>query len=316
MNLKLIVEDKGDRIDRWLSKHILNISRARIQKLIQAGNIILNNKICKTKKEQLIAGDCLEFFVPSPKKLELIPEAIPLDVLYEDKYLIIINKVAGMVVHPSPGHENGTLVHALLHHCRDLSGIGEVQRPGIVHRLDKDTTGTIVIAKTDFVHQHLQKQIRDRVVEREYLAIIHGVLKNRENNDNVVNKGVIDLPIGRHLIDRKKMAVMPSEKNGRKAVTYWKILERLGNYSMVNFKLGTGRTHQIRVHSSFLGCPILGDPLYSSNHSFNINLSGQALHAHKLSLIHPVSSNKIEITANPPIEFTKLLKTLRRKTTN
>ena len=162
----------------------------------------------------------------------------------------------------------------------------------------------------------LQKQIRDRVVEREYLAIIHGVLKNRENNDNVVNKGVIDLPIGRHLIDRKKMAVMPSEKNGRKAVTYWKILERLGNYSMVNFKLGTGRTHQIRVHSSFLGCPILGDPLYSSNHSFNINLSGQALHAHKLSLIHPVSSNKIEITANPPIEFTKLLKTLRKKTTN
>ncbi len=312
MTLNLIVKDKGDRIDRWLSKNIVNISRSHIQKLIKMGNVIVNNKVCKTKKEQVILGDYLQICLPLPQKLELIPEIIPLDILYEDEYLIIINKAANMVVHPSPGHNKGTLVHALLHHCSNLSGIGEVQRPGIVHRLDKDTTGAIVIAKTDFVHQHLQKQIRNRIIKREYIAIIHGVLKNKENNNNKIDEGIINLPIGRHLIDRKKMAIRPIEKNGRQAVTYWKILERLGNYSLIKFNLETGRTHQIRVHSSFLGCPILGDPLYSSNRSLNINLSGQVLHAHKLSLIHPISSIRLEVTAALPSEFTKLLISLRK----
>ncbi|BDA39983.1 RluA family pseudouridine synthase [Candidatus Atelocyanobacterium thalassae] len=313
MTLKLIVKDKGDRIDLWLSNHILNISRARIQKLIKTGNVIVNNEICKTKKEQVFLGDCLQIYLPSPKKLELMPEAIPLDILYEDEYLIVINKVAGMVVHPSPGHTEGTLVHALLHHCSYLSDVGEFHRPGIVHRLDKDTTGTIVVAKTAFVHQHLQKQIRDRTIKRQYIAVVHGVLKNKENNSYKIDKGVINLPIGRHPVDRKKMAIIPIDKNGRKAVTYWKILERLGNYSLVKFNLETGRTHQIRVHSSFLGCPVLGDPLYSSNRSFNINLSGQVLHAHKLSLVHPINLNRFEVTASLPLEFTKLLKSLRQK---
>ena len=312
MTIEIIVNKEGDRLDRWLSNHLTNLSRSHLQKLIEQGNITLNNEICTTKKIQVKIGDRLEINLPNPKPLELEPEAIPLDILYEDEQLIIINKPADLVVHPAPGHETGTLVHALLYHCSNLAGIGGVQRPGIVHRLDKDTTGAIVVAKTDFAHQKLQEQIKNKTAKREYLGIIYGVLSNKENN-NKSDQGIINLPIGRHPVDRKKMSVVPIEKRGREAITHWEIIEKLGNYSLVKFTLETGRTHQIRVHSSYVGNPILGDPLYSSNRSLKMKLSGQALHAHKLTLTHPITSKVIEAIAPLPDEFTKLLNYLKQK---
>ena len=312
MTINLTVENQGDRLDIWLSNQLTDISRSRIQKLIEQGNITLNNEVCPNKKINLKIGDRLQVNIPEPQPLELQPEPIPLDILYEDEQLIIINKSANLVVHPAPGHETGTLVHALLYHCSNLAGIGGVQRPGIVHRLDKDTTGAIVVAKTDFAHQNLQFQIKNRTAKREYLGIIYGVLNNKEDENNR-DKGMINLPIGRHPVDRKRMAVVPREKPGREAVTYWEIIERLGNYSLVKFILETGRTHQIRVHSSYFGNPIVGDPLYSNNRSLKMNLSGQALHAHKLTLTHPITSEKIEAIAPLPDEFIKLLNYLRQK---
>ncbi|MDJ0728385.1 MAG: RluA family pseudouridine synthase [Crocosphaera sp.] len=312
MTINLTVENKGDRLDRWLSNHLTDISRSYLQKLIEQGNITLNNEVCTNKKIKVKIGDRLQILLPEPKPLELKPEAIPLDILYEDEQLIIINKSANLVVHPAPGHETGTLVHALLYHCSNLAGIGGVQRPGIVHRLDKDTTGAIVVAKTDFAHQNLQQQIKNKTAKREYLGIIYGILINKEDENNS-NQGIINLPIGRHPVDRKKMAVVPIEKRGREAITHWEIIERLGNYSLVKFTLETGRTHQIRVHSSYFGNPIVGDPLYSANRSLKMNLSGQALHAHKLTLTHPITSEKIEAIAPLPDEFIKLLNYLRQK---
>ncbi|WP_035798241.1 RluA family pseudouridine synthase [Crocosphaera chwakensis] len=312
MIINLTVETQGDRLDVWLSNHLTDISRSYVQKLIEQGNIILNDEVCTNKKIKVKIGDRLQINLPNPKPLELKPEPIPLDILYEDEQLIIINKQANLVVHPAPGHETGTLVHALLYHCSNLAGIGGVQRPGIVHRLDKDTTGAIVVAKTDFAHQNLQAQIKNKTAKREYLGIIYGVLTNKEcDYDN--NQGIINLPIGRHPIDRKKMAIVPTEKRGREAITHWEVVERLGNYSLVKFTLETGRTHQIRVHSSYLGNPIVGDPLYSANRSLKMKLSGQALHAYKLTLTHPITSEKIEAIAPLPHEFTKLLNYLRQK---
>ncbi|MDJ0508213.1 MAG: RluA family pseudouridine synthase [Crocosphaera sp.] len=312
MTIEITVEKEGDRLDLWLSNYLKDFSRSRLQKLIEQGNITLNNEICTNKKIKVKIGDRLQINLPAPKPLELEPEAIPLDILYEDEQLIIINKPAGLVVHPAPGHETGTLVHALLYHCSNLAGIGGVQRPGIVHRLDKDTTGAIVVAKTDFAHQNLQEQIKNKTAKREYLGIIYGVINNKKYGNKNNNKGIINLPIGRHPVDRKKMAIVPIEKRGREAVTHWEIIERLGNYSLVKFRLETGRTHQIRVHSSYMGNPILGDPLYSSNRSLKMKLSGQALHAYQLTLTHPITLEKIEAIAPLPNEFTKLLNYLRK----
>jgi 23S rRNA pseudouridine1911/1915/1917 synthase len=303
--LNLQVGDRGDRLDIWLSQQLAELSRSRIQKLIEEGNLQLNDRVCTAKKTKLNLGDRLCLFIPPVQPLDLQPEAIPLDILYEDDSLIIINKSAGLVVHPSPCHESGTLVNALLHHCNNLAGIGGVQRPGIVHRLDKDTTGAIVVAKTDFAHQHLQAQIKAKTAIREYLGIVYG--------SPSTNEGKIDLPIGRHPIDRQKMAVVPIEKSGRNAVTHWQVKERLGNYTLMNFRLETGRTHQIRVHSSHIGHPIVGDPLYSSNRSVGVNLSGQALHAWKLTLQHPISQIQLESVAPVPKEFNKLLEVLRHR---
>lgn len=253
-----------------------------------------------------MSGDRLYIIIPIPEKLDLIPEAIPLDILYEDEHLIIVNKPAGMVVHPAPGHPTGTLVHALLYHCQTLAGIGGVERPGIVHRLDKDTTGVIVVAKSDRAHQHLQSQIKAKTARREYWGVICGSFPEEE--------GTIDLPIGRHKSDRKKMAVVPVEQGGREAVTHWKTLERIGNYTLMQFLLETGRTHQIRVHCSYNGHPLVGDKVYGSRRSIGVNLTGQALHAYKLSLQHPVSGKLIEASAPLPAEFTKLLEVLRTRT--
>lgn len=211
-----------------------------------------------------------------------------------------------MVVHPAPGHYTGTLVHALLHHCDRLAGIGGVERPGIVHRLDKDTTGAIVVAKSDLAHQHLQAQIKAKTARREYWGIIYGSFAEES--------GSIDLPIGRDRRDRKKMAVTTVEHGGREAVTHWQTLERIGNYSLMQFLLQTGRTHQIRVHCAYYGHPFVGDSTYGANRSLKVNLTGQALHARQLSLLHPVSEQQITAIAPLPPELTKLLQVLRNRT--
>ena len=304
-NFLFLQVETSDRLDRYLAQHLSDLSRSRLQQLIEQGLVQVNANVCTSKKATVKAGDHIQIDIPAVQPLELKAEEIPLDILYEDDQLLIINKPAGLVVHPAPGHSEGTLVNALLAHCPNLPGIGGVQRPGIVHRLDKDTTGAIAIALTDRAQQHLQAQLKAKTARREYLGIVYGAPK--------VPDGTVDLPIGRHPIDRKKMAIVPIEKQGRTAVTHWQVKERLGNYTLMHFELETGRTHQIRVHAAHIGHPIVGDPVYSSNHSIGVNLSGQALHAWRLRLQHPVSGEWIEVTATPPPDFTTLLEVLRRR---
>ncbi|WP_071187564.1 RluA family pseudouridine synthase [Trichormus sp. NMC-1] len=303
--INLQVEEKSDRLDRYLSEELPDLSRSRIQQLIEQGHIQLNDKVCTSKKIHLKAGDRIILEIPAVQPLQLVAEHIPLDILYEDDQLLIVNKPAGLVVHPAPGHPDGTLVNALLAHCPNLPGIGGVQRPGIVHRLDKDTTGAIAIAKTDLAYQHIQAQLKAKTARREYLGVVYGAPKT-EN-------GIIDLPIGRSPQDRKKMAIIPIEQGGRSAITHWQIQERLGNYTLIHFQLETGRTHQIRVHSAKIGHPIVGDPIYSSGHSVGVNLPGQALHAWRLRLQHPVTEDWIEATATLPHTLMTLLEILRRR---
>jgi 23S rRNA pseudouridine1911/1915/1917 synthase len=303
--ITLQATENSDRLDSWLATQLPHISRARIQKLIDSGHVQLNNQVCHRKKTKVALGDSLHITIPEPQKLDLTPENIPLDILYEDEHLIIVNKPVGMVVHPAPGHYTGTLVHALLYHCERLAGIGGVERPGIVHRIDKDTTGAIVVAKSDRAHQHLQAQIKAKTARREYWGIIYGSFPQQT--------GTIDFPLGRHKSDRQKMAMIPVEHGGREAVTHWETLERIGNYSLMQFLLETGRTHQIRAHCAHYGHPLVGDSTYGSNRSLNINLSGQALHARQLSLVHPISEELITEIAPLPPEFTKLLQVLRNR---
>ena len=303
--INIQVPENSDRLDRYLSQELSDLSRARIQQLIQQGCVQINDTVCTSKKINLKTGDRIILEIPAIQPLALIAEDIPLDILYEDDELIILNKPAGLVVHPAPGHPDGTLVNALLAHCPNLPGIGGVQRPGIVHRLDKDTTGAIVIAKTDRAYQHLQAQIQAKTARREYLGLIYGVPK--------METGSINLPIGRNSQDRKKMDIVSVEEGGRAAITHWQVKERFGNYTLMHFQLETGRTHQIRVHSAKIGHPIVGDPIYSSAHSVGVNLPGQALHAWKLQLQHPVSGDLVEVTAPLPRSLTTLLEVLRRR---
>lgn len=305
--IDLYVEFGGERLDRYLAEELvsLSLSRSRIQNLIEQGCVQVNHQPCASKKIILKVGDAIILTIPEVQPLELQPENIPLDILYEDEQLIIINKPAGLVVHPAPGHPNGTLVNALLAHCPNLPGIGGVQRPGIVHRLDKDTTGAIVVAKTELAHQHLQAQLKAKTARRDYLGVVYGAPKTES--------GTIHLPIGRHPVDRKKMAVVPLEKNGRDAITHWYIKERISNYTLMHFQLETGRTHQIRVHSAQIGHPIVGDPLYSSARPMGVKLSGQALHAWQLRLKHPITEAWVEVTAPLTEEFHKLLEILRKR---
>lgn len=301
----LQVEETGERLDRYLAEELPDLSRSRIQQLIEQGEVQINDKVCTSKKINVKVGDRISLNIPEAQPLELQAENIPLDILYEDDQLLILNKPAGLVVHPAPGHPDGTLVNALLAHCPNLPGIGGVQRPGIVHRLDKDTTGAIAIAKTDLAYQHLQAQLQAKTARREYLGVVYGATKTES--------GTIDLPIGRHPQDRKKMAIVPIEQGGRSAITHWQVKERLGNFTLIHFQLETGRTHQIRVHSAKIGHPIVGDPVYSSGHSVGVNLPGQALHAWRLKLQHPLSGNEVEVIATPPQTFTTLLQVLRRR---
>jgi len=304
-SIELIVDsDAEPRLDSWLSLQLPDFSRSRWQKLISLGHIQIENRVCSDKKYKLKAGDRVCVHIPDPEPLDLIPEAIPLDILYEDEHLLIVNKPAGMVVHPSAGHSAGTLVHALLAHC-PLSSIGGVQRPGIVHRLDKDTTGAIVIAKTDFAHQHLQQQLQAKTARREYLGIVYGTPK--------VENGMIDLPVGRHPVDRLRNTILPIEQGGKSAVTHWQIEERLRSFSLIKFRLETGRTHQIRIHAAKMGHPIVGDPVYGSGRSIGVNLPGQALHAWHLQLIHPQTGDLVSVTAPIPSYFLTLLQVLRNR---
>jgi 23S rRNA pseudouridine1911/1915/1917 synthase len=305
-NFFLQVEEDSTRLDRYLAEELPDLSRSRIQQLIEQGKVQLNSQVCTSKKISVKVGDRITLEIPEAQPLELKAENIPLDILYEDEQLLILNKPAGLVVHPAPGHPDGTLVNALLAHCPNLPGIGGVQRPGIVHRLDKDTTGAIAIAKTDIAYQHLQAQLQAKTARREYLGVVYGAPKTES--------GTVDLPIGRHPQDRKKMAIIPVEQGGRVAITHWQIQERLGNYTLIHFQLETGRTHQIRVHSAKIGHPIVGDPVYGSGRSLGVNLRGQALHAWRLKLQHPISEDWIEVTASPPQTFTTLLDVLRRRT--
>jgi len=282
------------RLDRWLVAQRPEQSRARIQKFIDAGYVRVNG-VTGRAKTPLRQNDTVELWMPPPEPLPyLVAQDIPLDVLYEDSHLIVLNKPAGLTVHPAPGNKDGTLVNGLLHHCPDL--------PGIVHRLDKDTTGCIVVAKSQEALVKLQVQIQQRIASREYLAVVHGV--------PAAEHGTIVGAIGRHPADRKKYAVVHDD-SGRHACTHWTLLERLGDYSLLRFKLDTGRTHQIRVHCAHIGHPIVGDPVYSRCRKLPLALPGQALHAFQLGLDHPISRERMVFEAPLPEVFERLLRLLR-----
>lgn len=291
---------KNIRIDSYLSQMIEDCSRSFIQKLIDENHILVNKNIVKPNYK-LKCNDIVDVNIPEPKAIEIEPENIPLNILYEDKDIIVINKEQGMVVHPSYGHYSGTVVNALLYHCKgELSGINGVMRPGIVHRIDKDTSGVIVAAKNNNAHQNLANQLKEHSITRKYNAIVYNNLKN--------DTGTIDAPIGRHPIYRKKMAV--TDKNSKHAVTHYRVIERFGRYTFIEAQLETGRTHQIRVHMSYIGYPLVGDEVYSSkNQPFKLN--GQLLHARVLGFIHPSTNKYIEFEADIPEYFQKVLNELR-----
>jgi 23S rRNA pseudouridine1911/1915/1917 synthase len=290
--------DDGKRIDRWVSDEISNESRSRIQQLIKSGNISVNGLSVKTSY-RMKTGDEVCVHVPEPEPLNVAPENIPLDIVYEDTSVIVVNKPRGMVVHPAPGHMGGTLVNALLGHCHDLSGINGVMRPGIVHRIDKETSGLLMVAKTDEAHHSLAAQLKDKTTKRLYLAIVHGILPHDE--------GTINAPIGRADKDRKKMAV--TDKNSKQAVTHFKVLERFSKFTFVACRLETGRTHQIRVHMAFIGHPLAGDPKYGPRKTLPIQ--GQALHAAELGFVHPVTQKFMLFRAPLPEDMEHLLEGLR-----
>lgn len=282
------------RLDRFLTEVQSDISRSYIQKLIESGQVMVNQAPARPSYKVKI-GDHIEFTVPDPAPLEVIAENIPLDIVYEDSSLLVIDKPAGMVVHPGPGHNSGTLVNALLHHCSDLAGIGGVERPGIVHRLDKDTSGLIVVAKTDAALQSISQQFKDREVQKIYLALALGVLKS--------SKGVINSSIGRHRANRKKMAPV---KEGRSAQTRYELIEQFDSFSYVRLYPKTGRTHQIRVHLASIGHPILGDALYGGKGK-GIQMVRQALHAHSLQFEHPLTRELMSFQAPLPPDMADYL---------
>lgn len=301
-NKQFIVEDnyKNLRLDVFLSKFFEDKSRSYLQNLIQEGNVKINDNL-KKSNYKLKVGDIVDVIMPEPAELNLEPEDIPLDIVYEDSDVIVINKPQGMVVHPAPGVYSGTLVNALLYHCKDLSGINGVTRPGIVHRIDKDTSGILVVAKNDNSHNRLAEQLKNHTMTRAYIALVEGILK--------ADKGTIDAPLARHPVDRIKIAVV---KDGRKAVTHYRVLERFKNNTLVECRLETGRTHQIRVHMAYVGHPLVGDPVYGYKKQ-RFNLQGQMLHAKKLGFIHPSTGKYIELESDLPEYFKKILNVLRNE---
>ena len=298
----ITAEESGERIDALLARTLPSLSRSQVQKLLEQGMVTLNGRELK-KNFRCSAGEGYEVLLPEPAELPLIPQNIPLDVVYEDGDLIVINKPRGLVVHPAPGHPDGTLVNALLYHCGDsLSGIGGQRRPGIVHRIDKDTSGLLIVAKNDFAHQGLSAQLADHSLCREYEALVRGNFKQ--------DSGTVDKPIGRHPIDRKRMAV--TEKNAKPAVTHWQLLASYRGYSHILCRLETGRTHQIRVHMASIGHPLLGDFTYGAP-SPEKGLEGQCLHARRLRFVHPRTGEHILLETELPAYFMDVLARLGPK---
>ena len=293
-------EEKNIRIDKYICDNLEQVTRSSLQNLIKEGNVIVNDRTV-SKSYNVKKGDKIKIKLPDNQELNVKPQNIPLNIVYEDDDLLVVNKDKGMVVHPAPGNYDGTLVNALLYHCRDsLSGINGIIRPGIVHRIDKDTSGLLIVAKNDYSHNVLAKQIKEHSFRREYEAVVYGNLKE--------DSGEINAPIGRHSIDRKKMAV--TQKNSKPAITEYKVLERYGKFTHVRLTLKTGRTHQIRVHMAYVGHPVAGDAIYGPKNVIGY-LRGQCLHARVIGFIHPRNGRYIEIESNLPEYFINFLYKLK-----
>jgi 23S rRNA pseudouridine1911/1915/1917 synthase len=302
VTLEITPEQAGVRLDKLLPQLLPELTRSALQKLIEQGCVTRQGKGL-AKSEKVSAGDCITVVIPAPEEMDAKPEAIPLDIVYEDDDLLVVNKPKGMVVHPAPGHTSGTLVNALLYHCGDsLSGINGVIRPGIVHRIDKDTSGLLIVAKNDTAHRHLAAQIKEHSFTRVYEAVVYGKLKE--------DAGTVDAPIGRHPTDRKRMCV--TEKNSRNAVTHYEVLERYPGFTHVRLKLETGRTHQIRVHMAYLGHPVAGDPVYGVKKVIT-SLGGQCLHARVIGFVHPRTGEYLEFGSDLPPYFQSFLRKLQER---
>lgn len=301
LKLQVSEEYEHERIDKYINIFIDSLSRNYIQKMLKNEQILVNG-ISVKPSYQVNADDEILCMIPDMQKLEIEAENIPLNVLFEDKDVIVVNKPKGMVVHPASGHSNGTLVNALMYHCGDdLSGINGILRPGIVHRIDKDTTGSIIACKNDYAHNCIAEQLKEHSIHRCYHAICHGVIQEEH--------GTVNGPIGRHKTERKKMAI--DTKNGKEAITHYEVIQRFQNYTYVKCTLETGRTHQIRVHMASIGHPLLGDIIYGSKSKYT-NLEGQTLHAMMLGFIHPSTKQYVEINAPLPEYFKKLLVILEK----
>ncbi|MFM9280651.1 RluA family pseudouridine synthase [Paenibacillus jiagnxiensis] len=288
------------RIDKYLADRMTDVSRSQIQLWIGDGRVLVNGASVKANYK-LLENDRIELSIPEPEGVEIVPENIPLDVVYEDSDVIVVNKPRGLVVHPAPGHASGTLVNALMYHCRDLSGINGELRPGIVHRIDKDTSGLLMAAKNDKAHASLAAQLKEHSVTRRYIALVHGNLSH--------DQGTVDAPIGRDPGDRKMFTV--TDRNSKHAVTHFHVLERFGDYTLLELKLETGRTHQIRVHMKFIGHPLVGDPMYGR--SKGIRMDGQALHAAILGFVHPATGEYLEFSVPLPQDMEDVLASLRSR---
>lgn len=299
---KIIVQanEKGARLDSYIASKEKEISRTNVQRLIESGNILVNNNIQKISYK-VQAGDEISIVIPEAREIELKPQDIKVDIVYEDSHIIVVNKPKGLVVHPAIGNPDGTLVNAIMNICKDsLSGIGGEIRPGIVHRLDKDTTGLLIIAKNDKAHINLSEQIKNREVKKMYVALVRGIVPEDE--------ATINMPIGRSTKDRKKMAVV---KNGKEAVTHFKVLNRFKNYTLLEIKIDTGRTHQIRVHMSEIGYPVVGDMVYSNGKN-EFGVEGQMLHAKSLDFKHPITEKQMHLEAELPKYFKEVIDKLQK----
>ncbi len=298
--IEIIVEQEQNlfRLDKLLNEQIQDMSRTSIQDIIKIGNVLVNGKIEKSNYK-VKTGDKIEFKIPPVEELDINPENIPLDIVYEDSDMLVVNKQSGMVVHPSFQTVSGTLVNALLYHCKDLSGINGVARPGIVHRIDKDTSGLLMVAKNDLAHKELSQQLKDKTTNRRYICLVHGEIPHE--------KGTINAPIGRDKKDRQKMVV--TEENAKEAITHFHVIERFKDYTLVECKLETGRTHQIRVHMNFIGFPVVGDPKYG--HRKDDSSWGQYLHARLIGFNHPRTGEYMEFEMEAPQQFLDKLNELR-----
>ena len=295
-------EEKGERLDKWLAERLPELTRSAIQRMMEEGGITVNSRPVE-KNYKLRVGDTVAVEQSQPKEIDILPEDMPLDIVYEDKDLLVLNKSKGVVVHPAPGNYTGTLVNGLMFHCRDsLSGINGELRPGIVHRIDKNTSGLLVVAKSDAAHLGLSQQLQDHSFDRFYEAVVYGNLKE--------DRGTVDKPIGRHPVERKRMAV--TDKNSKPAVTHYTVLERFGDFTHVKLQLETGRTHQIRVHMASLGHPVAGDDVYGPKKVIT-ELNGQCLHARALGFIHPVTGEHLYFESELPEYFSCFLEKLRRR---